>query len=139
MDDDECRHLIKHTATSLDITGLVTDNYERDLIRESQGHPYVIKILLGEVANLRKTPKLAHILASRTDILQALFERTYQNLSPAAQSVFLTLCGWRSAVPQLVLEAVILHSQSEEMFDRIKGGRRVASQLVNRGYGFKRK
>ena len=77
----------------------------------------MIKILLGEVANSRKAPKLAHILASRADILQALFERTYESLSPAAQRVFLTLCGWRSAVPQLVLEAVILHSQREEAFD----------------------
>jgi len=31
--------------------------------------------------------------------------------------VFLTLCGWRSAVPSLVLEAVILHRESEDIFD----------------------
>jgi hypothetical protein len=105
---------------ALHISSLVTQAYQQDLIRESQGHPYVIRILLGEVAKSGKTPKLAHILASRSDILQALFERTYQSLSPGAQRVFLTLCGWRSTVPLIVLEAVILHTHTEEPFDVAK-------------------
>jgi len=47
--------------------------------------------------------------------LDALFERTYAGLQPVAKRVFLTLCSWRSLVPQLALEAVLLRPANERM------------------------
>jgi hypothetical protein len=47
-------------------------------------------------------------MAGKEDILTALFERTYNNLTPAAQHVFLTLASWNSAVPLVALQAVML-------------------------------
>ena len=48
-------------------------------------------------------------------MLDALFERSFASLSSAAQRVFLTLCGWRSLVPRLGLEAVLLRPENERL------------------------
>ena len=54
MADDECRELIAATAAKLGITDLLTEAYICRLIDESDGHPYVMKVLLGEVAKARR-------------------------------------------------------------------------------------
>ena len=52
--------------------------------------------------------KPSAVIASKDEILDALFERTFSNLSPIAARIFLTLSSWRSLVPQPALEAVLL-------------------------------
>lgn len=115
MTEDECKLLIDVTASSLSLSALLTDDYRKELYCEADGHPYVIKMLLGEVAKAGKLVKVEKLVASKDDILDALFERTYSRLSPAARQVFLTLCNWRSVVPQLALEAVMLRSVNERI------------------------
>ncbi len=115
MDEHESEELINSTAKSLGIDHLLTEEYKRDLYQESNGHPYVMKILLGEVAKAGKIAKIERIAATIDGILDALFERTYSGLSPVAKRLFLTLCCWRSAVPLLALEAVLLRPSNERM------------------------
>ena len=50
MTDDEALGLIVQHAARLGIESLLGREYKEELIRESDGHPYVIKILLGQVA-----------------------------------------------------------------------------------------
>jgi hypothetical protein len=113
MSEQEADQLINDTAHRLGIRRLLTAEYKRELYRESDGHPYVIKILLGEIAKAGKFQKLERIISSRSDILEALFERTYAGLSPAAKLVFMTLSNWRSTVPELAVEAVMLRPKNE--------------------------
>lgn len=115
MTEDECDELVNRVSEALGITNLVTEDYRRRLYAESDGHPYVIKILLGEVAKAGRIGKPERIVASKDEILDALFERTFSGLSPVAKRVFLTLCNWRSSVPSLALEAVLLRPVNEEM------------------------
>lgn len=115
MSEAEANELIGETAHTLGIRRLLTPEYQRDLYRESDGHPYVIKILLGEVAKAGRVQKVERIISGRVDILEALFERTYSGLSPAARMVFMTLCNWRSTMPQLAVEAVMLRPQNEKL------------------------
>lgn len=124
MTNDEAQSLIDRTAIDLNINGvLLTPEYRRQLYTESEGHPYVIKILLGEVARSGQAKKPDRIMAGEEQILDALFERTYnETLSPHAQRVFLILSNWRSVVPQLALEAVLLRDAEDEENDRIKVG-----------------
>jgi len=72
-------------------------------------------VLLGEVAKAGKLVKVERIVAAKDEILNALFERTYSGLTPAAKRVFLTLCSWQSTVPQLAIEAVLLRPSNEKM------------------------
>ena len=113
MDEHEARRLVQQTAAHLEITHLVAPDYIDELISQSEGHPYVIKILLGEVSKAGRAANVPRLVAGSEDILTALFERTYAALTPCAQRAFLTLSGWNSAVPRVALEAVLLRSTEE--------------------------
>jgi tetratricopeptide (TPR) repeat protein len=124
MTNDEGQKLIDRTAIDLNISGaLLTQEYRRQLLLESEGHPYVIKILLGRVKRTGEAKKPDRIMAGEEQILDALFERTYnETLSSQARRVFLNLSNWRSVVPQLALEAVLLRDAENEDDDRIRVG-----------------
>lgn len=107
MDEDECKSLINLVSENLKIKQLLTSFYIKDLISESDGHPYIIKILLGEVAKAGKILKIERIVADQEKILNALFKRTFHTFSAAAKRIFLTLCSWHSAVPSLAIEATL--------------------------------
>lgn len=115
MSEDECDQLIDATALLFNITIPLSEDYRQQLYGESDGHPYVIKVLLGEVKKSGHALKVERIVASQDQILNALFERTYNGLTPVAQRLFLTLSSWRSIVPQLAVEAVLLRPQNERM------------------------
>ncbi len=115
MTEQEAGKLVDTVARRLGITELMTSEYHRELYEESGGHPYVIKILLGEVAKERQARRPSRIIADQEHILQALFERTYSVLTPAAQHVFLLLSSWRSVVPALGVEAVVMRNAEERI------------------------
>lgn len=115
MSEQESDELIQSTAYELGIESLLTDEYKSELYQESGGHPYVMKVLLGELAKSGRVEKIERIVASIENMLDALFERTFAGLSPVAKRVFLTLCTWRSTVPLLALEAVLLRPSNERM------------------------
>ena len=81
MDDDEARALVRSTAERLGISGLLGGDYVQRLLEEAGGHPYIIKILLGEVAKAGRTAPIARVVADQDEVLAALFERTYADLS----------------------------------------------------------
>jgi hypothetical protein len=120
MTDEEALNLIDQESKRLGVSALLTPAYKDDLINESDGHPYVIKILLGQVSCERRAVKPERIFANADHLLTALFERTYENLSPASQRVFLLLCSWRVFVPAIAVEAVSLRPGNER-FD-VAGG-----------------
>ena len=113
MEDKESRLLIAQTAAWLNVLELIDAEYVSKLVALSEGHPYVIKVLLGEVAKLRRAADIQQLLGRSEDILTALFERTYVALSPCSQRAFLTLSAWNSPVPRLALEAVLFGSTEE--------------------------
>jgi hypothetical protein len=72
-------------------------------------------VLLGEVAHEGRQVSLKRVVAAKDAMLDALFDRSFAGLSPAAQRIFLTLCSWRSLVPRLGLEAVLLRPGNERL------------------------
>jgi hypothetical protein len=115
MTEGECAGLVSLSSKNLGIESIVTDDYAKQVIAESEGHPYVIKVLLGEVAKAKSLVKIDRIIATKDDILEALFERTYSSLSPVAKRIFLTLSSWRSIVPRLALETVLMRPENDRM------------------------
>lgn len=126
MEEAECRTLITQTAARLGVSDHLDESFVHSIIDESEGHPYVVKVLLGELARRPNVRKVERVIASREDILEALFERTYEMLSPAGRRVFLTLCNWRSVVPELAVEAVVIRPGNERL-----DVRRAIEELVN--------
>ncbi len=115
MEDDECRSLIADVARNLSIEPLITDSYIQKLISESEGHPYIIKVILGEVAINHRATDVKRIIADKDKILEALFQRTFATLSTASKRVFLLLCAWPSMIPELALSSVLLREENEMM------------------------
>jgi hypothetical protein len=115
MSYEETRELVDSEARRVGVTPLLTEDYRQDLYGASDGHPYVVKLFLGEVAKERTLVPIKNIIETKDKILEALFERTFDQLTPASKRVFLTLCSWRSAIPLLALEAVLLHSSEEAL------------------------
>ena len=113
MTEQEASTLIEQTASSLSIVKLLTDDNINEVIQQSGGHPYVIKILLGEVADTKRFGSIRRIVAGSDGILTALFDRTFKALSPCGQRAFMTLAAWNSAVPRIALEAVLIRSTEE--------------------------
>ncbi len=113
MTDSESHELVQNTAKFLGVSNLLNGAYIKNLISKSEGHPYVIKILLGEVAKKKRATNISQIVAGSDDVLTALFERTFAILSPCAQRAFLTLSAWNSPIPQIVLESVLIRSTQE--------------------------
>jgi hypothetical protein len=117
MTEPQCNELIRATAAPLGLQNMVTTEFCREVYRESEGNPYVVKILVGESGEGGRFRKVERIVASKEEILDALFERTYSRLSPAARRVFLTLCNWRSLVPMVSIEAALLRPTVEDRID----------------------
>ena len=115
MTDTEATELIGRHAERLGIADVLTADYRDSLIRETHGHPYVMKISLGTVAREGRPRKPERIVAGTDGLLAALFERTYDSLSPAAQQLFLLLSSWRVMVPEVAVEAVVLTSMEERL------------------------
>ena len=115
MKRSEFSELISATAATNGVSELVDDAYIEDLYTESQGHPYVGKVLLGELARSKKKRPVKRIMASRDDILDALFERTFATLPEEAQRIFLTLSLARTLAPAVVIEAVVLRQGNERV------------------------
>lgn len=113
MEERESRELIRVTAEQLRISDLLDAKYIAELIQHAEGHPYVIKILLGEVAKEKRAGNVHRLVAGKEEILTALFERTYASLTPIAQRIFMTLAAWNSAVPRIAVEAVVRKSVGE--------------------------
>ncbi|WP_262847492.1 tetratricopeptide repeat protein [Mumia quercus] len=115
MARDEYHALVRETASSLGVLELVSEAYEDQLYEESDGHPYITKVLLGESARGNRKVSLKSVVATKDALLDALFDRSFSSLSLAGQRVFLTLCSWRSYVPRLGLEAVLLRPGNERL------------------------
>ena len=111
----EAISLTRSTAEEFGIDALMTKSYIDELYDYSEGHPYIIKVLLGEAAKARDQLPIRPILASKDEVLTALFERTYANLSMLARRVFLTVCNWRSTIPELAVEAAVLKAAQEPL------------------------
>lgn len=113
MERSEAELLVAQTSGTLGIDALIGKKERDVIVDESDGHPYIIKIMLGEIATANAFSKPSALIARKDEILDALFERTYAGLTPMASRIFLTLSGWRSLVPQVAMEATILRYDTE--------------------------
>lgn len=136
MAREEAKVLIDQSVAFLGLTDQIDDSYVESLIEESDGHPYIIKLMLGEVArndsNIRKPER---IMAGQDEALRTLFQRSYDRLSTAAQRVFLTLCRWRSSIPSLALEAVLMRPANERIDVSLAITELFQSSFIDQVYG----
>lgn len=116
MNRIEFNELVEKIGLKLELQNLLDKVFLDELYRESDGHPYVVKVMLGEVSMQKGSKNLKRIIASKDEILTALFERTYSNLSISAKRIFLTLCSWRNILPEVAIECVLNREDNDLIY-----------------------
>ena len=111
MTEEEAKNLMLKTGNSLNINKSLMQKKTDRIMSLSKGHPYIIKILIGELA---VTQHITKTFSTQDKALTALFERTYTSLTPCAQYAFMVLAGWSSKILKTVLEAVLISSFKDE-------------------------
>ncbi|MFH0133259.1 NB-ARC domain-containing protein [Variovorax sp. VaC1] len=109
----EARELISGVAAKLGITSIIDEEYFLDLYQSAGGHPYIMKVALGEASKRNAPTQVSQILIRQGDLLEALFQRAYASLSLLGQRLFLLISSWSSLIPRLAIETVVLVSLEE--------------------------
>ncbi len=107
MEFPEAAKLMRNLAEELSIAGLIGERELKNIYEYTDGHPYVMRILIGEIAKEKRVLPLKQIIPSRLDILSAVFERSFNGLSDDGRWVFLTVANWRSIVFETALIVVL--------------------------------
>jgi hypothetical protein len=107
MTRDEAAELMHVVAASLSIEALLTPDVEARLYEYSEGHPYVIRVVLGEMAKEGRYVAPTTLLPRRFDIIESVFERSFNRLTESGRRVFLTVASWKSAISELALIVVL--------------------------------
>lgn len=107
MEWKEAQQMLDYHARQLGISGLVANDTFREVHDATDGHPYVMRVLLGEIAKEQKVVPLRQLIPRRQDIVNSVFERSFERLSTDGRWVFLVVSNWRSVVFEIALVAVL--------------------------------
>ena len=107
MEFEEAKELMRRQSIVLKIDSIVTEQVMEHTYDYTDGHAYVMRVVLGEIAKERRYVPLKSVVPRRSDLLNAVFERSFNKLTPEGRWIFLTVSGWRSAVPELALLVVV--------------------------------
>jgi hypothetical protein len=113
MDYDEARRMLHSLARELSVEGIATDEVIKSVFESTEGHAYLMRVVMGEVAKEGRYVPPRQLVSRRLDIVDAVFERSFDKLTDAGRSVFLIVANWKSAIPAIALVVVL----SESDFD----------------------
>ncbi|OFV84991.1 MAG: hypothetical protein A2W26_04695 [Acidobacteria bacterium RBG_16_64_8] len=107
LDRAEADELLHTIARDLDIEGLLTPETIESIYTDAEGHAYVMRILLGEMAKDGHYTSPKMILPRRADVVNAVFERSFNKLSAEARYLFLLLSASKLKMSELALIIVL--------------------------------
>lgn len=103
MEYKEARELLTSLAQKLYVEGIVTDEVIDSIYDYAEGHAYVMRLIMGEIAKEKRYVPPKQLLPRRVDIVNSVFERSFSRLSDAGRICFLIVANWRSLVPEVGL------------------------------------
>lgn len=107
MEYQEACQLLMQEASRLNIEGIMTEVDRNEIYEYTDGHPYVMRVLLGEIAKEKRRIPLKGFVPRRSDLLNVVFERSFNRLSEEGRWTFLCVSNWRSVVPELAIFVVL--------------------------------
>jgi hypothetical protein len=122
MEFDEAATMLRIGARELGVAPLISDGVIEKIYDYTEGHAYLMRVILGEIAKKGQFVPPRNIVSQRIDIVNAVFERSFNQLSNDARRVFLAIANWNSAVSELAL-IVVLGQQNiavERALDELK-------------------
>jgi len=107
MELEEAKRLLASIGTELGIEGILSENdVIESIYRYTDGHPYVMRLVAGEIAKERRYVPPKDLLPRRIDIVSAVFERSFNKLSSHGRWVYLLTANWRTAIAELALVVI---------------------------------
>lgn len=108
LEYEEAKKLIQNVSRQLSIEPLVIEEQRIiEIFNYTEGHAYAIRVLLGEIAQENKWIPIKSLFSRRGDILDVVFERSFNKLCDDGRRIFLTICIWRSGVSELALRVIL--------------------------------
>ncbi len=107
MERSEAMELIRQNSQALGIAQVVSEQKAEEIFDYTEGHAYAIRVLLGEIAKEQTWVPLRSLASRRSDLISALFERSFNRLSDDGRRVFLTVANWRSLCSELALFSIL--------------------------------
>jgi hypothetical protein len=97
MSESEAEQLLLHAARSAGIEPLMTPEVRRRIFERCQGHPYAMKLVASQVRSEAGLTGLLSSVLRSSDLLDALFRRSLDDLGNDDDAVFLFLLLGRFA------------------------------------------
>lgn len=113
MELEEARTLLASVGRELGIEGLLAEAAVESIYRYTDGHPYVMRLVVAEIAKERRYVPPKDLLPRRIDIVNAVFERSFNKLSPHGKWVYLLTANWRTAIAELALVVICAEREIE--------------------------
>lgn len=107
MEFPEAREMLLSSARELMIEGLMTETVIQNIYKFTNGHAYVMRVIAGEMAKDGRYTPPAQLVGRRSDIVDTVFERSFNKLSDAGRNVFLIVSNWRAEVAELGMFVVL--------------------------------
>ena len=107
MELEEAVEMMQKLSHELGITGIVTEEVIDKIYAFTEGHAYLMRIILGEIQKEGRYVPANQAVIRRQDIVEAVFERSFNRLSPSGRWAFLTVSNWKTAVSELALIVVL--------------------------------
>lgn len=107
MEPKDAEQMLLEAARSLSIEGLMTPDVIDRIYAYTSGHAYVMRVIAGEIAKDGRFTPPKQVMGRRQDIVDAVFERSFNKLSDAGRNVFLLVANWKSNVPEVALIVVL--------------------------------
>lgn len=120
LERSEFQQLVDEFGASIGVH--ITSEKAEQIFRETDGHPYITKMMISEF----KVNPLTAIksVVNRADLQENLLERTYSRLSEGATITFLLLSTFNSAIPGIALRLAaadfqVFDSDIESLLDEL--------------------
>lgn len=107
MEREEAEEMMRGVARALHIGGLVTSEVIDRIYQYTGGHAYVMRVIIGEIAKEGRYVPPKSMMAARIDIAEAVFQRSFDRLSPAGRFVFLTVANSKSIISEVAIQGVL--------------------------------
>jgi hypothetical protein len=107
MELKEAEQMLGDAARTLGIEELMTPDAIDRIYAYTGGHAYVMRVVVGEMAKDGRYTPPAQVIGRRQDIVDAVFERSFNKLSEAGRNAFLLVANWKSNVPEVGLIVVL--------------------------------
>lgn len=104
MEMEECNELINKYAEKYEIN--VRPDLIKQIFEQTNGHPYLIKLLLNDYVNNAKIGKMTWG-GKKERLLDQLCTRTFDSLSIEEKWVFLVLCNIQGSVYRFILDGIL--------------------------------